>query len=517
MAYGVEMAYGISWSTVIALEVAHEDGSDTVVLKGRCERTNLFLTEGSELRPVRTEQGAVYAVPLDSFRDGFWETEFEVLSGIALPDAAASAVQRLFMAGYRYAFPLTVRDRRVGILTASFRLGETPLSSEDQDLMRQLLNQAALAIENAHLLDRLQNQLHEMQELKLYNESIIEASPAGIAVLDSQNRIVSANLAFATLTATDALHIRRRPLADLLPIESVPGPDDGLVNMSVALGGEERHLQVSVADFSSGRSGNLRVLVVADVTERVTMARELEEKERLASLGVMAAGIAHEGNTPLTGISSYAQLLLERTEPEDPRYEILQKVERQTFRASGIVNSLLSLARNSSQTPRPIALKTLIDEVTDLLAESLASQRVELRTHVADGLFVAARENELQQVFTNLCSNAIDAMGADGGELRIRARENGPDQVEVVVEDTGPGIPDSMREKIFEPFFSTKHEQGGTGLGLSICAEILRRNGGDLAVGDGVDGSGARFVVCLPAAGQDSGERRTGPRRGDLR
>ena len=473
------------------------------------ERTNLFLSEGDELRPVRSEpihrdEGPVYPVPLDSFSDGFWDSDFEILSGIALPDAAASAVQRLFVAGYRYAFPLKVRDRRVGILVSSFHMGDTPLSSEDQDLMRQLLNQAGLAIENAHLLDRLHNQLRQMQDLKLYNEGIINASPAGIAVIDRQNCIVSANLAFAEIVKSDELRIRSRPLAEFLPIDDLPSPEEGLVELTVADGDEERHLQLDVADYSSGSSGELRVLIVSDVSERVNMERDLEDKERLASLGAIAAGIAHEVNTPLTGISSYAQMLLDKTEPHDPRHALLKKIERQTFRASAIVNSLLSLARTRSHTPQPIALKTLIDEVTELMSDSLESNGVALEMRIDDPLVVLARESELQQVFTNLCSNAIDAMAGRGGVLRLLSRTNGDRQVEVVVEDTGPGVPAALREKIFEPFFSTKHEQGGTGLGLSISAEILRRNGGELRVEEVSQGEGARFLVRLPAADQAS-------------
>ena len=234
------------------------------------------------------------------------------------------------------------------------------------------------------------------------------------------------------------------------------------------------------------------------------MERDLEDKERLAALGAMAAGIAHEVNTPLTGISSYAQMLLDLTESNDPRHALLKKIERQTFRASGIVNSLLSLARSRSQTPQSIALKRLIDEVTELMTDSLESNGVKLETRIADRLMVVARENELQQVFTNLCTNAIDAMAGRGGELRLLSRKNGDRQVEVVVEDTGPGVPEELREKIFEPFFSTKRDQGGTGLGLSISAEILRRNGGELRVEEVAEGEGARFIVRLPAPDEPS-------------
>src|SRR4030095_15612678 len=116
-------------------------------------------------------------------------------------------------------------------------------------------------------------------------------------------------------------------------------PEDGLIELGMVDGrGRERSIQASAAPFSSAR-GAAAVLVVNDISDRVAMERKLEEKERLASLGIMAAGIAHEVNTPITGISSYAQMLLAATDQEDPRYPLLKKVERQTFRASRIVNS----------------------------------------------------------------------------------------------------------------------------------------------------------------------------------
>jgi PAS domain S-box-containing protein len=374
-----------------------------------------------------------------------------------------------------------------------------PFSSADLELVRTLLDQASLAIENAHLLDRLQTQLEEVRELKQYTESIIEASPAGIAVLDQDGRIVSANLAFAALAGADPDGLRRKPLLDVLPLDRIPSPSDGLLELAIVDGrGRERSIQASVAPFSSTRGGAV-VLVVNDITERVAMERKLEEQERLASLGIMAAGIAHEVNTPITGISSYAQMLLDATPSEDPRYSLLKKVERQTFRASRIVNSLLKLARNQEVEATAVDVGELVSECVELLRDRTEALRIRIETSNGHGpAIVNGSDGELQQVFTNLFQNAIDAM-PEGGTLRVVTRMTEA-WVEVAIDDTGPGIDAAARERVFEPFFSTKQRAGGTGLGLSISHEIVRRHGGELAIEDRPDGPGCRFVVRLRPA-----------------
>ena len=278
-----------------------------------------------------------------------------------------------------------MRGRRVGALVCGLRYGEMPFSSDDLELVRTLLDQASLAIENAHLLDRLQTQLEEVRELKQYTESIIEASPAGIAVLDAEGRIQSANLAFAALAGADPDALKRQRLLDVLPLERVPAPGDGLLELGIVDGrGRERSIQASVAPFSSARGAGA-VLVVNDVTERMAMERKLEEKERLASLGIMAAGIAHEVNTPITGISSYAQMLLDATPSEDPRYPLLKKVERQTFRASRIVNSLLKLARNQDVEATPIDVSELVSECLELLRDRTEALGIKVEMSTSDG------------------------------------------------------------------------------------------------------------------------------------
>jgi signal transduction histidine kinase len=192
-------------------------------------------------------------------------------------------------------------------------------------------------------------------------------------------------------------------------------------------------------------------------------------------------------------------MLLEATPSEDPRYPLLKKVERQTFRASRIVNSLLKLARNQKVEASPVDVSELVTECLELLRDRTETLRIRVETSNGNGpAIVNGSDGELQQVFTNLLQNAIEAMQG-GGSLRVSTRRI-DDWIEVAIDDSGPGIDASARERVFEPFFSTKQRAGGTGLGLSISHEIVRRHGGELAIEDRPDGPGCRFVVRLRPA-----------------
>jgi signal transduction histidine kinase len=235
---------------------------------------------------------------------------------------------------------------------------------------------------------------------------------------------------------------------------------------------------------------------VQDISERKAMEHALEERDRLAALGVLAAGIAHEVNTPITGISSYAQMLLADTPQEDPHYGLLKKVEKQTFRAARIVNNLLDFARQPSGERAPVALAPLLNECLILLKERLHAKNVRLEWQPPeDDIRVQGNTGELQQVFTNLVVNAVDAL-EEGGELRVHL-EADDRWVWASIEDDGPGIAMQDLDKIFQPFYSTKLSKGGTGLGLSISYNIVRRHNGEIRVVS-QRGEGSRFIVELP-------------------
>lgn len=501
-----------------------EDGVDL-------EKVNLWLAQGEALVAVRPESDAPERLPFDLLGGEVWDRDHVQLSAVAMPMEPETLEQRMFVAGYRYAFPLTLRGRPIGFALAGFKLDHTPLNSDDTELIRHLLDQAALAIENAQLLGQLSVQLEEVRNLQRYTEGIFESSPAGIAVLDSDRRIVSANAAFATLAGPNGVKDRGaflgRPLADVLPIGQLPAPGDNPMEVcDFDATGKERYLQISLSTFEVGDAGlrsgpdELRVLVVHDVTERVLMEKTLQENERLAALGMLAAGVAHEVNTPITGISSYAQMLLADTPENDPHYELLKKVERQTFRASRIVNNLLELARNRPKERKPVAVAPLLRECVDLLSDRFAKRRVEVAWNLpeeAEGdAMVFGCEGELQQVFTNLLVNAFDAVAGPGavpvpGRTRPRieiALATDEDALRVSIRDNGPGIPTDKLDAVFQPFYSTKLNRGGTGLGLSISSDLVRRHGGELkAVSE--PGAGACFVVQMPRFHEGTAARRS--------
>ncbi len=479
------------------------------------EGSNLYLVESGRLRPLRDSSPGLAAaaeLPLNGLDPEIWDQDFVVLDGPTLPETELRHDQLLYLDGYRSIFPLTVRERRIGLVMVGHKGGHVPLDSEDTMLIRQLLNQAALAIENAQLLEQMQRQLREVVELKQFSEELVESTPAGIAVLDSDRRIVLANLAFAALAGTERGALRRRLIDDVLAIE-LPPPSGGVVETAyVDHQGREHQLQLSTASFLGDHSHGLSVLVVHDVTELARMEKALEEKERMAAIGVMAAGVAHEVNTPLTGISSYAQMLLARTPEADPRHELLRKVERQTFRAAKIVNSLLDFARASRPDPEPVDLLLVLRECVDLFSERIAEAGIELRWPAEPtepgGFTVEANEGEIHQVLANLLVNAIEAsIGRTAPRLTFELTGDS-EQVTLAVIDDGPGVADEHLGRVFQPFFSTKLESGGTGLGLAISYEMVRRHGGELRV-ENEPAGGCRFTVQLPR--RASSHRRSRP------
>jgi signal transduction histidine kinase len=211
--------------------------------------------------------------------------------------------------------------------------------------------------------------------------------------------------------------------------------------------------------------------------------------------------VAHEVNTPLTGISSFTQMLLQQAEPDDPRTKVLEKIERQTFRAAKIVNGLLNLARPAQSDAGPVDLHAVIGDVLSLLEHQLRNGRIQVRKELAPvAPVVQGTEYKLQQVFLNLFLNARDAMPR-GGWLTI-ATSTGPAGAIVEVSDTGSGIPADHLSRIYDPFFTTKEIGKGTGLGLSITYGIIREHAGTITC-ESIVGQGTRFTLTLPLAARE--------------
>jgi len=218
------------------------------------------------------------------------------------------------------------------------------------------------------------------------------------------------------------------------------------------------------------------------------------QQERLASLGLLAAGVAHEINTPLTGISSYTQLMLDGDGV--PRRELLEKIEQQTERATGITRSLLNLARPEETVFEALDLNEAVSGVVQLFEPQIRRGPVELSLELSQRpLRVRGSKGKLQQVLLNLLMNARDAVGASG-KIRVCTRfQEGLALLQVI--DDGMGIPEDDLPRIFDPFFTTKSRGKGTGLGLSISFGIVEEHGGRLQALSS-PGEMTQFCVELP-------------------
>jgi signal transduction histidine kinase len=241
-----------------------------------------------------------------------------------------------------------------------------------------------------------------------------------------------------------------------------------------------------------------RLIIMDDITERVELENQLSQADKLSSIGLLAAGVAHEVNTPLAVISSYAQMLSKQLHGDDVKGALLDKITRQTFRASEIVTNLLNFSRSSGAEFTEVDLNRVILDTLSLVEHQFKSAKIRVERALAPRLGpVQGNAGRLQQVFLNLFLNARDAM-PEGGKLKV-ATSNG-EAVTVVVSDTGAGISQEHLHRIYDPFFTTKSGNGqkrGTGLGLSVTYGIIQEHAGKIRV-ESAPGRGTTFYLDFP-------------------
>jgi len=411
-----------------------------------------------------------------------------------------------------YYFPCRVKGETIAVLGIGRKPGLDTLNSEEVDLLQALAGQAATAFMNGRLYRSLREKADELQELTEYNVNILESIDSGILVLDLHGRVARWNRSLEILTGRRREEVLGHALDDVFPapfLEALrgslvlgrPGEDEISHIYKLRLptaDGRNLMVNLSVAPFQVGsgeRCGT--ILILDDVTARIRLEEQLQHSEKMASIGLLAAGVAHEVNTPLTGISSYTQMLRDQVGPSDPGGALLEKIEKQAFRAAKIINNLLHFSRSGSGELEPLDVNKLVLDVLSLLEHQLDGARIKVRKELAEGLpEVRGNENRLQQVFFNLILNAKDAM-PHGGWLTLATRAD-DDAVVIEVADTGHGIRREDIKRIYDPFFTTKGMGRGTGLGLSVSHGILQEHGGAILV-DSVPGQGTTFQVTLPA------------------
>ena len=249
-------------------------------------------------------------------------------------------------------------------------------------------------------------------------------------------------------------------------------------------------------------TGETFVVVARDITSLKQMESRMGEAEKLAGIGQLAAGIAHQLNTPLGSILLSAQMLEDAIENEDDSEDI-RRIIRQTEQCRGIIKGLLNFARPTGSERQRIDLAGVIRDTGYLMEKSLKVADVELTIDTHTEPVVFGNRNELEQVFFNLLANSLDAM-PNGGAIRITVEPEEPGEIRVEFRDTGEGVPAEFRDRIFMPFFTTKDYGKGTGLGLSIVARIVHEHGGRIEL-DQQTKRGARFLIHFPRAREGMG------------
>jgi two-component system, NtrC family, sensor kinase len=438
---------------------------------------------------------------------------------LRLPEAQRHTAGRLDL---NYYLPCRVANREgVGTRTvAVIGLGRTDdgdfLSSEDMELLESLAGYIGIAIQNAQLYRRLEQKISEFERLKEFHENIVESINIGIFAVDLEDRIESWNAQMEVMYAKPRADALRQPLSAVFPqdfltrFDSVRGEHGThtLYKFRLELPtGEFRIANIAIAPLVSRNFVAVgRIILVDDITDRIQLEEQLTQAEKLSSIGLLAAGVAHEVNTPLAVISSYTQMLSKHMRDDVRLAPVLEKITQQTFRASEIVNGLLNFSRTSGAEFAGVNLNDLLRDTLTLLEHQYKTAQINVETDFSPKLpRIHGNQGKLQQVVLNLLLNAKDAMfGTANPTLKITTEES-EGRVLIRIQDSGGGIEQEHLHRIYDPFFTTKTkpregEHKGTGLGLAVSYGIMQEHAGKIHVESEL-GVGTTFLLEFPASG----------------
>jgi two-component system, NtrC family, sensor kinase len=427
-----------------------------------------------------------------------------------VPRESAGSQETIARLDLNYYIPCRAQQKTVAVLG----LGKTTkgdfLSSEDVQLLETLGGYFGIAIQNGRLYASLQQKVAEYERLKDFNENIVESINVGVMALDMEDRIESWNAQMEVTYAMPRWQTLTQTLGSIFPAEFVeefyrvrqnPGINNLYKFRLRTPAKETRTVNVAIAPLVT-RSFHVvgRLVIMDDITERVDLESQLSQADKLSSIGLLAAGVAHEVNTPLAVISSYTQMLAKQLQSDPQKSGLLEKITRQTFRASEIVNNLLNFSRTTGTEFADVDVNKVILDTLALLEHQFKTARVQVHSDLTPGMStIQGNAGRLQQVFLNLFLNAKDAMPG-GGTLSV-ATSNG-EVVSVRVSDTGSGISPEHVQRIYDPFFTTKTspkegQNRGSGLGLSVTYGIIQEHAGKIRV-ESTSASGTTFALDFP-------------------
>jgi PAS domain S-box-containing protein len=388
--------------------------------------------------------------------------------------------------------------------------GHEEWDARDRALIGSLAGQIALGLANGLLTI-------ETRELAAYQAMVLDQTTVLLNTVDAEGRVVTWNRASEQMLGIPGAEAVGRRLG----LEVAPAADPaqwealwhallqgGVVAREVTLLGptslpadkREIPLHVEARLLKDGAEVQGAVIVGLDLRERRGLERQVLRSQKLAAVGLLAAGIAHEINNPLSGVVGYSKLLLERSLPDGVR-EKVEKIAQSGERCRKIVEGVLLFSRQQDGGERrSVDLRGLIDRVLAIGEYQWRMHNIRIIRELEPSVVISADADQIEQVVLNLLSNAADAMPR-GGAVTVSLRHTADGGAELLVADQGHGIPEEIQARIFDPFFSTKEIGKGTGLGLAISYGIVQDHGGDIVV-QSTPGHGATFVVTLPASGK---------------
>lgn len=402
--------------------------------------------------------------------------------------------------------PLIARDQVIGALNVeSPRLNA--FQASDADALLTVATHAAIAIQNARLYSRTTQLKQRYRHLHQFNERILQSTNLGIYTLDANLCITSWNNRMVKVSGMSEDHVLGRPLLTLFPVLAEEGFDERL-NLVLKTGraekvqlihynlkGERRVQKRRLSPLRDGDQTTGVVIVVEDVTEFKGLLDQMVQAEKLAEIGRLSSGIAHEINNPLAVIAYATQLLLREEEQPEFHIELLQRVNSEVERLQALTGGLLGFSRSGEMDKTQVNINDVLDQVLTLIGYQVQRGEHAVVKNYAAVPKILADANQLKQVIINLIINAVQAMASPGTLTLTTRSENYT--VELIISDTGSGVDESIRQKIFEPFYTTKPEGEGTGLGLYLCRKIIEDHNGAITFKSQL-GGGSHFIIQLP-------------------
>ncbi len=389
----------------------------------------------------------------------------------------------------------------------------------DQDLLVALATSIANAVYNSRLIQQLKIanadlEANRWELLRSRNtlRALFDSTPTGIYIVDRKYTLIAINLSRAQLANRKPNEMVGKVCYQILYNRSDPCP--GCRVSETLFGGQitkriERRwqpdgnsLEYEISTYPINNEGNQVIqafLFEEDVTERRRLEATLAQSEKLAAVGQLAAGVAHEINNPLTAIIANAQMLKRKLSGDQELYEMVDLIARAGDRATQVVKNLLNFARKETYEFAPTDLNETIRKSIALVQHELIARSINLTFEPDETIpLIPASQDHLQGVWLNMLLNAIDAMDNYHGEIHVSTKLHG-NEIRVRIADNGKGIPPERIPRIFEPFYTTKEPGKGTGLGLSVCHRIVKQHGGHILV-DSQVGTGTEFTIVLPVA-----------------